>query len=146
MGRPGGRGNGGCWGGDFSQPLRSEWSLRRLACRFSIPTADLDGDGVTNGDERIWGLDPTSASSFKPIETPLNPVTGVFRYTRRDRTLTGLTYTVWTSTNLQDWTEDSEATQLPGAPNEKQVETVEVTLSAGLLGNPSLFVRVGAAE
>jgi hypothetical protein len=107
-------------------------------------SADYDKDGVSNRDERIWGLDPTSGASHNPIITPLDRSTGTFRYTRRDRSLTGLTYSVWTSTDLLNWTEDLSAGQLPGEPGGNGVLTEDVTLSPELLVNPSLFIQMRA--
>jgi autotransporter-associated beta strand protein len=107
-------------------------------------SADYDGDGLSNGEERIWGLDPTKGSSRNPIITPLNPATGKFHYTRRDPARTGKTFTVWTSGNLVNWTQDTAATQLPG-PIVDLIETVEVTLTAPPV-NGRLFVRVHASD
>ena len=70
------------------------------------------------------------------------PGTGTFRYTRRDRALTGLTHTVWTSTDLLTWTEDLTAGQLPGDPDANGVLTEEVTLSSELLASPSLYIQM----
>jgi len=70
--------------------------------------------------------------------------TGAFSYTRRTPALTRLNYTVWTSTDLVNWTQDAGAIQTSGiAVN--QVETVAVVLSHGLLTNAKLFVRLRAA-
>ncbi len=101
---------------------------------------------MSNGNERIWGLDPTNAASFQPITTPLDPKTGAFRYTRRDPSLTGLAYTVWTSTNLKDWTEDAGALQNSSKSNANGDQAVEVTLSPKLLGTPTLFIQVQASQ
>ena len=122
------------------------WQSSFGSADLSDPSADLDGDGRSNGNERVWGLGPTNASSIQPIETILDPLTGIFRYTRRDPSLTGLTYTVWTSANLTAWTEDADATQPPSEPNENGVQTVEVTLSPERIGVPSLFVQVRASN
>ena len=104
--------------------------------------ADFDGDGLSNGEERIWGLNPTSANSRQPILMAPDRATGSFRYTRRDTQLTGLAYTIWTSSNLKDWMQDLGASQMPGSPDQKGSQIVDVTLSGGLLTTPSLFVQV----
>jgi hypothetical protein len=120
------------------------WKTSFGAADLSDLSADYDGDGLSNGDERIWGLDPTKAGSRNPIVAPLNPATGKFRYTRRDPVLTGKTFTVWTSGDLRNWTHDAAATQLPG-PMVNAIETVEVTLTAPPV-NGRLFVRVHASD
>ena len=121
---------------------RSQWATANLV----NSQADLDGDGTSNDHERIWGLDPTSAMSRKPINFNSGLQSGNFSYTRRNKALTGINYTVWTSPNLNDWTEDTGAQQTPGAPDGNGVQTVETVLSPGLLVNPSLFVRMRASD
>ncbi|NNM28356.1 MAG: hypothetical protein HKO57_02460 [Akkermansiaceae bacterium] len=130
-------------GGDYAA-----WAALYPGADLTDPNADLDGDGLTNNEERIWGLDPEAGASSSPINTPLDPAGGTFIYTRRDPSLSGLTYTVWTSTTLQpgSWVRDTGAGQAPGAPDANDIESVVVTLSPGLLTGPILFVRVEAAE
>jgi len=113
---------------------------------MSNPAADLDRDGMTNDEERIWGLDPTSSTSSNPItNTAALRSNGNLTYTRRTTTLTGLTHTVWTSTNLSTWTRDTGATQtLVSTAN--NVQTMTVKLSNALLAQQKLFVRVQAAN
>ena len=123
-----------------------DWTAQWTAVNLVNPDADLDGDGMSNDHERIWGLNPTNASSVNPINFNTGLKSGSFTYTRRDRALTGLNYTVWTSPNLKDWTEDLGAAQTPGAPDGNGVQTVNVTLSPGPLANPSLFIRMRASE
>jgi autotransporter-associated beta strand protein len=107
--------------------------------------ADADNDGLSNEEEYAFGLLPQSGASVNPIAVPLDKATGTFRYTRRDSSLTDLTYRVWYSENLTSWTEDTGATE--GVPVlNGEVETVPVTLSA-LPGNPlpaKLFIQVRA--
>ncbi len=111
------------------------------------PTADPDGDGMTNLQEYAFGLIPTSGASVNPITVQLDKDAGTFIYTRRDSPLTtGLDYTVKTSTDLVVWTEDIVATSLnqsvTGTAN--GVQTVQVTLSGLPLTETKFFVRVEA--
>ena len=100
---------------------------------------------MNNDYERIWGLNPTNAASRNPFTSTSNLAVGNFSYTRRVPSLTGYSYTVWTSTNLTTWAQDTGAVQAPGAPV-AEVETVTVNLSPALLGGPRLFVRMRAAQ
>ena len=106
---------------------------------------DDDNDGLSNHDEYAFGLAPKDGSSCDPIKNQLNKTNGVFSYTRRDTSKTDLSYSVWFSTNLVDWTEDTLASE--GSPVlTGEVETVDVTLSA-LPGAPlpdTLFIQVRA--
>jgi len=106
---------------------------------------DADNDGLSNEEEYAFGLIPNSGASVNPIAVPLDKATGSFSYTRRDSSLTTLTYSVWFSENLTSWTEDTGAVE--GTPVlDGDVETVPVTLSP-LAGNPrpaKLFIQVRA--
>jgi hypothetical protein len=107
------------------------------------PTHDPDGDGMTNFAEFAFGLDPTTGASANPISQPFDKATGKFRYTRT--ATSGLIYTVWTSGNLQDWTEDVTASN--GQTDQGTVggiQTVEVTITAPSPVGGKLFVRVQA--
>lgn len=104
---------------------------------------DDDHDGLTNFEEYAFGLDPTGGTSVNPITVQLDKSTGTFSYTRRDPSLTDLTYSVWYSTDLSVWTQDTGA--VPGTPaTSGEVETVPVTISGALLANPKLFIQVRA--
>ena len=107
-------------------------------------TADADGDGMSNQAEHLFGLDPTDASSSNPV-TPNSSVmtNGTFTYFRRTASLTGAAYTIWTSTNLTNWTQDTGATQTVMSTTDN-VQTVSVTLSSGLPNTGRRFVRVQA--
>ena len=105
---------------------------------------DLDNDGVTNFEEYAFGLTPNSGASVNPIASQLNKGSGQFTYQRRDNGLTGLTYTIWYSTDLATWTQDTGATQPDGTPDGNGVETITATVSPALLTNPKLFLQVRA--
>lgn len=119
------------------------WAATYPGADLADPQADLDGDGMTNDDERIFGLDPTSGIAPNPITVPLSATAGTFTYTRRDDALTGKQFTVWTSGDLNSWTEDESAVQTAATPVDG-IETVTVTLSPGLTSATKLFVRVVA--
>lgn len=103
-------------------------------------TGDPDGDGLTNKQEYAFGLAPNSGASVNPITAQLGKTTGLFTYTRRKPSLTGLGYTYQYSTNLATWTSftPDSATSNDGNP----VEAVTVDVPNALLGNSGLFVRV----
>lgn len=105
------------------------------------PTDDDDLDGLSNDFERLFGLDPTDPNSRNPISVAMDPATGQFSYTRRTQSLTGKTYKVWYSTNLNNWFEDTSAQQSAGVPT-NGVETVAVTLHSSLLLEDRLFITV----
>jgi autotransporter-associated beta strand protein len=110
---------------------------------IGLPAEDDDNDGVTNFEEYAFGLLPNSGASVNPIAVQLDKSTGTFSYTRRIDS--GLTYSVWYSTDLNGWFEDTSATE--DSPVESgDNETVEVTLST-LPGDPlpsKLFIQVRA--
>jgi hypothetical protein len=121
------------------------WDSTFPGVDMSNSAADLDRDGMTNDEERIWGLDPTISTSSNPItNTAALRSNGNLTYTRRTTSLTGLTYTVWTSTNLTNWTRDTGATQTVNSTT-NNVQTVTIKLSNALLSQPKLFVQVQAA-
>lgn len=86
---------------------------------------------------------PANAVPNNPFLFNASLKSGTFSYTRRLPTLTGLDYTVWTSTNLVNWAQDTGAIQTPGVAV-NQVETVAATLSPALLTQPRLFIRLRA--
>jgi hypothetical protein len=121
------------------------WAALYSGIDLSDSDADLTGNGLTNNEARIWGLHPASGSTTNPLAIPQNASAGTFTYTRRDPVLTGHSFSVWTSTDLQTWVEDTGATQTPvfNTPT-ADVETVTVSLTASLLAEPRLYVQVQA--
>lgn len=122
------------------------WAAQWPGANLGDSAADLDKDGLSNGQERIWGLDPTNPASTNPYASAFNPQAGGFSYTRRNPALTGYAYTVWISDNLVEWSEDTGAQQAPGAPDANGVQTVAVTLSPSASGTGRMFVRVRAVK
>jgi hypothetical protein len=121
------------------------WDANFPGVNLTDPNADYDKDGMTNDHERIWGLDPTKASSSNPVIVPANlKTTGNFTYTRRTSTLTTLTFTVWTSADLNTWTQDTGATQTVSS-TVANVQTITVRISSALRTGAKRFVRVQAA-
>ncbi|MCX6880240.1 MAG: Ig-like domain-containing protein [Verrucomicrobia bacterium] len=108
---------------------------------------DDDGDGMSNYDEYVFGLNPTTGTSVNPV-TDISELSGLgkFTYTRTADTSPALVYTVWVSTDLADWgIAPAAATQTPRSLVVDGVETVDVTLTdyAPPPGG-KLFVRVQA--
>jgi uncharacterized repeat protein (TIGR02543 family) len=121
------------------------WAAGPFANAFTDtdPGSDPDGDGQTNHQEFAFGLDPTTGTSVNPIIVPLDKGTHKFRYTRYAPS--GLDYTVWDSTDLQDWgVEPAAITEVKiDGPDANGVETWEVTLTSPPSGG-QVFVRVRA--
>lgn len=124
-------------GGDYET-----WAAIYDPADLTDPDADFDGDNLSNNYERLFGLDPTDPASTNPISVPLDTMAGTFNFTRRDPALTGLFTDVETSTDLEMWTVDGGAVLVPGAADSNGIQTVAVTLSAGLLSAQDLFVRI----
>jgi autotransporter-associated beta strand protein len=104
------------------------------------PTGDPDGDGLTNQQEYAFGLIPNSGSSVNPITAQLDKTTGLFTYTRRKPSLTGLTYVYQYSTTLGSWTNFTPDGTTTNSGN--PVEAITVDVPNTLLANDKLFVRV----
>jgi autotransporter-associated beta strand protein len=106
-------------------------------------TGDIDRDGLTNRQEYAFGLNPNDGSSSNPITTPLDKSNATFTYMRRNPSLTGLTYKIWTSPDLATWTEDTGAQQI--ATDQGENQSVEVTLSSpAAQAAQQLFIRCSA--
>jgi hypothetical protein len=103
-------------------------------------TGDPDGDGMNNQQEYAFGLDPRHGSSVNPIVSPLSGTH--FSYTQRDGSL--LNYSIWYSTDLEHWYQDSNALQEGGTPDLNGIVTVAVTLVDATTSTGKLFVRVQA--
>lgn len=102
---------------------------------------DDDGDGMNNFHEFAFGLDPTSAGSSNPITMLLDKENHRFRYTRNSTSM--LTYTVWTTGDMQSWDGPVIVTESSVTTDENGVETVEVMLTDPPAWN-NLFLRVQA--
>jgi len=120
------------------------WANNYPGLDLSNPAVDTIGNGLTNGQKYAFGLNPTNSTDINPIKVSLDKTAGTFTYTRRATpATTGVVYTVWTSTDLGSWIQDTGAiegtTTVAG-----EVETVPVTLSGAPLSDTKLFVRVQA--
>ncbi len=105
-------------------------------------TADLDGDGIDNNSERIWGLNPNDAGSSNPYLS-LPDTNRQFSYTRRNPLLSSLNYVIETSTDLITWNVDANAIQRITNTNASSIQTVSVSIST-IPTNGKLFTRVVA--
>jgi autotransporter-associated beta strand protein len=103
---------------------------------------DDDKDGASNFIEYAFGLNPKSGGSSSPYVSLPRPLDAKFTYLRRKFSLSGLSFSVWASTDLATWSEDAGAIQtvtpLPNSEN----ELVEVLPSPGLLSANRIFLRV----
>ena len=107
------------------------------------PDDDDDYDGLTNRFEYAFGQNP-AVPSGSPVVF-LSATTGTnLTYTRRKQSLTGMSYSVWISANLTDWTEDASAVQNATDIPDSDNESVEVALTAQTLNGERLFVRIQA--
>lgn len=105
--------------------------------------ADIDGDGLDNYTEYVFGLNPVNGTSNSAIRQTLDRGTSSFIYQRRKPSLSGIaSFDIETSTNLSHWIKD--ATAIQSAVTQGSNEVVTVTLSPGLNAAASLFVRVAA--
>lgn len=107
-------------------------------------SGDDDQDGLSNFAEYAFGLDPGNGGSTSPYVTMPGPSNLTFTYTRRKSSLTGLGYTIWTSTNLTNWQPDPGASQTSSPIPSSDKETVEVTLNPAVPAGSKLFVRIVA--
>ncbi|MCX6880838.1 MAG: autotransporter-associated beta strand repeat-containing protein [Verrucomicrobia bacterium] len=117
------------------------WITNYSSLSDQTPAGDPDGDGVSNQEEFAFGLDPSSGSSVTPVIAPFDKATGKFSYTRRAGS--GLTFHVFTSTDLQTWTEEAYPVNEKVTAMVDDVQTVKVTVAA-LPVDGKLFVRVAA--
>ena len=102
---------------------------------------DNDNDLYTQLEELDAGTDPDDVFSSPDSDT--DGLADGFEVFYFGDHLTGATFTVWTSPDLASWTEDNGAAQSV-ASTVGEIETVEITLSAGLTNNSKLFVRIEA--
>jgi hypothetical protein len=120
------------------------WTADYAGADLSDPASDFDGDGFTNEEERIWGLNPTSGASANPILVPFDATAGTLTYTRRNPALSGISYSYeWSGTlAVGDWTPFTPVSETPdgGVP----IESVEITIGSLLLQETEFFIRVEA--
>jgi hypothetical protein len=105
--------------------------------------ADIEGDGLDNYTEYVFGLNPVAGTSTSAMLQPLDHDTSTFVYQRRKPSLSGVTsFDIETSTDMSHWIKDSTAIQNAVAQGSNEIVTVTLTL--GLNAAKSLFVRVKA--
>ena len=120
------------------------WAAAQSVANLGLASDDYDNDGMSNNEERIWGLDPTDARSNSPYAKTLDEA-GTFQYTRRNPALSDLDYAIWSSTDLVEWSLDQNATQQAISAANAEVETIAVTLDRHL-GGDAVFIQVRATE
>ena len=139
--------------------LFTEWApLQGLPPASAAPTADADGDGVSNLVEYAFGLNPTSTDSTPltvtaggaitargtPVTTVASTPTAVdFRAAhvrRKDAAAAGLTYTVQFSAGDGSWTSSTATPTVVASDSEVEVVTVKYPLF--LNGKKARFFRV----
>ena len=103
---------------------------------------DDDGDGLTNDYEHIFGLNPQNGASANPYAVPFNPATGGFSYTRRTQSLTGLTYKVWYSTDLDAMVRGHRSDRFPSARHTAMTSRSLVSHRSGA-AHPTQAVHAG---
>ena len=114
----------------------AQWSLTGLQAG---PTANPAGDGIVNLVKFALGLNPTvNVSTGLPTLAQENGQY-VFRFTR-PLLLSGITYTVETSTDLVNWT-DTLATSV-----ESSTTTTETLFATLPFTGPKLFVRLQVTQ
>ena len=123
----------------------TNWATGFPGTDLTDPNGDADGDGQTNNQERLWGLDPTSGANPSPIQSVLNPVTSTFSYTRRNPSLSQAAFIYQYSTILaaDSWLPFNPVSETPTGAS--PVESVTVEVPAGIQG-PKFFIRVLAND
>jgi hypothetical protein len=105
-------------------------------------TGDSDLDGRDNAYEYAFGLNPVSSAATQPFVVPFDKATGVFTYSRRKQSLTGIAYTYEYHTTLNGaWTPFTPAV-VPVSNGGDPVENITITVPAAQLAKPNLFIRV----
>ena len=123
--------------------MHDDWEVEAYGSLETDPSADDDGDGLSNRAEYLFGLDPQDPASNSPIVSPLDPASGEFEYRRTTTQIESLTYRVETSPDLGNWTEQVAVETI--VSSDANSEVVRVSLAQSLLdANPRLYVRVSA--
>lgn len=130
----------------FVQPVAmtndsDSWATNFPGFSDTLFASDPDADGFDNFHEYAFALDPTSPNPSSAITTPLD-ASGSFTYRRRDPALTGLTYTIWVSSDLDNWHPSLDSTTTAGATAPDQTQSVTVALSN--LPDSNFFYRISA--
>ncbi|MGL5019243.1 MAG: DUF7594 domain-containing protein, partial [Luteolibacter sp.] len=107
-------------------------------------TADDNNDGITNFQAYAFGIDPADASTSGRIVPKFDKATGTLTYHRRSPALTGLSYTVCSSTTLakSSWNplvKDTDYTESISTAD--GIETVTIKLVSPPTA-PALFLQI----
>jgi hypothetical protein len=104
---------------------------------------DYDLDGISNDEERIWGLDPTQNNPHPSVLTVMEGGAGILAYTRRDPVLTGAIFRHEWATNLNppNWLPLGTETQT--VLTEGPWQTLNLRPPPSVLANPRVYLRGG---
>ena len=116
-----------------------------LICVLIFPIIAYATDIAVTADATSVKVGDTITVTVTVSEQNIAVANGVFTYTRRDVGLSSAAYSIWVSTDLLVWIEDTAAVQSQLSVD-GDVETVEVTLDSDWLNQDELFIQVRAVE
>ena len=124
--------------------IHDQWESDHHGDVAEDPDGDADFDGLSNRVEYLFGLDPNDGRSNVAIIKPLCRTSCTFKYCRPTLKLPTITYRVWTSPDLVNWTEHTPVTESQNSVD-GLTETMEIGIDSALVGaHPRLYVRVSA--
>jgi hypothetical protein len=108
----------------------SSWIANQYPQVTSGPSADYDKDGLTNGIEFAFGLNPTVANVLSAVPPPVHNPNSITASCTQPAGIAGVTYGAQYSTNLFNWTDIADSGS--GAMH---------TFTVGTVNQPRMFVR-----